>query len=206
MDRVEIIGTGSALPSLRVPNAEFEKIMDTSDEWITQMTGISERRLAVDETTTSLACEAAKKALEMAKMDAKDVELVIVATTSGDNVFPTVSCMVQKLLGMEKAAAMDISAGCTGFIYAMTVATGMVKSGQYKNCMVISAELVSHLVDWTDRSTCVLFGDGAGAALLRASDVDGVKFNYVRSDGDLKNRCTFKIPHRPIRGVKDSVF
>ena len=142
----------------------------------------------MDETTTSLACEAAKNALEMAKMDPKDVELVIVATTtSGDNVFPTVSCMVQKLLGMENAAAMDISAGCTGFIYAMTVATGMIKSGQYKNCMVISAELVSHLVDWTDRSTCVLVRRTERApALLRASDVDGVKFNYVRSDGDWK--------------------
>jgi 3-oxoacyl-[acyl-carrier-protein] synthase-3 len=190
VDRVEIIGTGSALPSLRVPNKEFEGVLDTSDEWIKQRTGIAERRLAVDETTASLACEAAKNALQMAKMEAKDVELVIVATTSGENNFPTVSCIVQKELGMENAAAMDISAGCTGFIYAISVGTGMIKSGQYKNCMVIAAELVSHIVDWEDRNTAVLFGDGAGAAILRASDVDGIKYSYLRSDGDKEGKLS----------------
>jgi 3-oxoacyl-[acyl-carrier-protein] synthase-3 len=188
VDRVEIAGTGSALPSLRISNGDFEKIMDTSDEWIRQRTGIGERRLSVDETTTSLACEAAKNALEMAKMDPKEVEFIVVATTSGDNVFPTVSCMVQKELGMENAAAMDLSAGCTGFIYALSVATGMIKSGQYKNCVVIASELVSRIVDWEDRSTCVLFGDGAGAMILKASDVDGVKYNYLRSDGDREQK------------------
>jgi len=184
VDRVEIIGTGSALPALCVPNTKFEEVLDTSDEWIVKMTGITERRLAVDETAASLACEAARNALQMAKMDASDIELVIVATTSGDNIFPTVSCIVQKELGMEKAAAMDISAGCTGFIYSLSVGTGMIKSGQYKNCMVIAAELVSHIIDWEDRNTCVLFGDGAGAAILRASEVEGIKYSYLRSDGD----------------------
>ncbi len=188
MDRVEIIGTGSALPSLRVSNEDFAKVMDTSDEWIRQRTGIAERRLSVDETAASLASEAAKNALDMAGMDPKEIEFIVVATTSGDNVFPTVSCMVQKELGMVNAAAMDLSAGCTGFIYALSVATGMIKSGQYKNCLVIAAELVSRIVDWEDRSTCVLFGDGAGAMLLKASDVDGVKYNYLRSDGDREQK------------------
>lgn len=188
MDRVEIIGTGSALPSLRVSNDDFAKVMDTSDEWIRQRTGITERRLSVDETAASLACGAARNALEMAGMDPKEVEFIVVATTSGDNVFPTVSCMVQKELGMDNAAAMDLSAGCTGFIYALSVATGMIKSGQYKNCLVIAAELVSRILDWEDRSTCVLFGDGAGAMLLKASDVDGVKYNYLRSDGDREQK------------------
>ncbi len=192
VDRVEITGTGSALPKLKVTNQEFEKFYDTSDEWIKQRTGISERRLAVDETAVGLSCEAARKALEMANMQAKDIELVIVATVSGDNVFPTVSCMVQKELGMENAAAMDISAGCPGFIYALCVGTGMIKSGQYKNCIIIAAELLSHIVNWEDRNTCVLFGDGAGAAILKASDVDGIKYNYIRSDGDTKNSLAMK--------------
>lgn len=192
MDRVEIVGTGSALPALCVPNAKFESIMDTSDEWIQKRTGIVERRLAVDETAASLACEAAKKALDMAKMEPSEIELVIVATTSGDNVFPTVSCIVQKELGMEGAAAMDISAGCTGFIYGLSVGTGMIKSGQYKNCIVIAAELVSRLIDWEDRNTCVLFGDGAGAAILRASEVEGVKYSYLRSDGDREGKLSMR--------------
>ncbi len=158
--------------------------MDTSDEWIVDRTGIRTRRLAKEETTTSLALEAARGALKNAGMETEEVELLIVATITGDTETPSTACRVQAGLGAVHAVAFDINAACSGFLYAVHIAEAFIRSGVYKNALLIGAETLSRIVDWTDRSTCVLFGDGAGAAVLQASEEGGVLAQSVGSNGE----------------------
>jgi len=184
MKYATIIGTGSYLPENILTNDDMAKLVDTSDEWIASRTGIRQRRISTGENTSDLAYEAAKRALQEADMDAGDLDLIICATISPDSFMPSVACMVQDLLGAKKAAAFDLTAACTGFIYGMTVATSFIESGMYSNILVIGAETISKTLDWTDRSTCVLFGDGAGAVILSASERNGIRSVHLVSDGN----------------------
>lgn len=165
-----IVGTGRCLPRTVVTNDDLGKIMDTSDEWISSRTGIRERHLVKEETTAGMSAEAAKKALEMAGMKAEEIDLIIVGTITGDYITPSTACEVQALLGAVNAMAFDINAACTGFMVAMNTADAYIRTGIYKNALVIGAEVLSRIMDWTDRKTCVLFGDGAGAAVLKADN------------------------------------
>ncbi|MGE4313501.1 MAG: beta-ketoacyl-ACP synthase III [Pseudobdellovibrionaceae bacterium] len=177
MRRSIFLGTGSALPKARVTNADLAaRGVETSDDWITQRTGIKQRYIADDhESTVTLATDAARKALEAAKLAPSDIHAVIVATTTPDNTFPSVAVQVQSALGIPACTAFDVQAVCTGFVYAMTVADLFITSGKAKNVLVIGAEVMSRLLDWEDRTTCVLFGDGAGAAILGAAEGQGTK-------------------------------
>lgn len=168
-----IVGTGSSLPQNVVTNEDLSRIMDTSDEWIRSRTGIRERRLAKEETTASMGIEAAGKALENANMQAGDIELIIMATVTADHVTPSAACEVQAGIGADKAVAFDIGAGCSGFVFALQTAHAFIQAGIYRNALILGAETLSRIMDWNDRSTCVLFGDGAGAAIL-AQDKEGL--------------------------------
>ncbi len=182
-------GCGAYLPAKVLTNADLSKMVDTSDEWIRERTGIRQRHIAADgERTSDLAVEAAKAALDNAGISAKDIDLVIVATTTPDLVFPATAAIVQAKLGVEKGAAFDIQAVCTGFIYALSTAEKFLTSGQHRHALVIGAETFSRILDWSDRATCVLFGDGAGAFVMEALDDSaaegrGVIATYLRSDG-----------------------
>ncbi len=168
---VGVAGLGRYVPERRLTNFDLEKMVDTSDEWIVQRTGIRERRIAApDQVTSTLALAAARQALEDARMDAEQVELVLCATVTGDQPFPATACRVGLDLGAKKAGGFDVSAACSGFVFASQVAAGMIQSGQYRNVLVIGAETLSRILDYTDRNTCVLFGDGAGAMLLTSLD------------------------------------
>jgi len=182
---VQIIGWGKALPERVLTNDELSHMVDTSDGWIRERTGILERRIAGEgETTASLAIEAARRALDMAAFDPVDLDLIIVATVTPEYLFPATACLVQDALGASKAAAFDLSAGCTGFIYGLALATQGIKAGAYDHALVIGAETLSRIVNWRDRRTCVLFGDGAGAALLGASSAPGgVLTTLLGADG-----------------------
>jgi 3-oxoacyl-[acyl-carrier-protein] synthase-3 len=170
---VTIAGTGSYAPEKVLTNDDLSKIVDTTDEWIKTRTGISERHIAEDdEFTSDMSAKAAIAALEAADMKAADIELIIVATLTPDKTFPNTASLVQKIIGSPSAACFSIEAGCTGFVYALEVASGMIGSGLYKNALVIGAEKLSSIVDWTDRTTCILFGDAAGAAVLKASNFE----------------------------------
>ncbi len=165
--RAVIKGTGSALPANRVSNAELAQRVDTSDAWITERTGIKFRHLAAaDETTATLAAQAARNALSAASMDASEIDLIIVATATPDQTFPATATIVQHLLGHHGGAAFDVAAVCSGFLYAFSVAESMIRAGSAQNALVIGAETFSRILDWEDRTTCVLFGDGAGAVVL----------------------------------------
>ncbi|MGJ8724219.1 MAG: beta-ketoacyl-ACP synthase III [Roseibacillus sp.] len=167
---VMIAGTGSYLPEKILTNAELEALVETSDEWITSRTGIKERRIAADDEFTShMATKAAEKALEQADIAAEDVQLIIVATITPDTLTPATACYVQQNLGSLQAVAFDISAACSGFIYAMKIAKRLISDGAFENALIIGAEKLSSFVNWEDRNTCILFGDGAGAAVLRRS-------------------------------------
>jgi len=173
---VRIAGTGSYLPERIMTNRELEESVDTSDEWITSRTGIRERRIAKDgEFTSHLASEAARRALEQAGVAAADIELIIVATITPDTLTPATACYVQQQIGSLKAVAFDVSAACSGFLYAMEFARHAVGAGAFRNALIIGAEKLSAFVDWNDRNTCVLFGDGAGAAVLLPSTNGGGK-------------------------------
>ncbi|KNF08772.1 3-oxoacyl-[acyl-carrier-protein] synthase 3 [Gottschalkia purinilytica] len=164
---VGIIGIGSYLPEKVLTNLELEKMVDTSDEWITTRTGIKERRILEEGRAASyMAIEASKKALKDANVDASDIDLVLVATMTPDMLTPSTACIVQDELNCNKAAAFDLSAACSGFIYGLSVAYGFIKSGVYKNILLVATEAMSRIIDWTDRGTCVLFGDGAGAVVI----------------------------------------
>ena len=168
---VKISGTGSYLPNKILSNEDLEKIVDTSDEWITTRTGIKERRIAADtQSTSDLATEAAIAAMSDAKLTIDEIDLIIVATISPDAFFPSTACYVQKNIGAINALCFDVSAACSGFLYAMQIAENFISSGQRKNALIIGAEKLSSMVDWEDRNTCVLFGDGAGAAILTADE------------------------------------
>jgi 3-oxoacyl-[acyl-carrier-protein] synthase-3 len=185
MKRAAIIGTGSYVPEKILTNADLEKMVETSDGWITDRTGIKERRVSSKEQATSdLAVEAAKRALASAKMDPKEIELIIVGTSSPDMLFPSTACIVQDKIGAINAAAFDASAACSGFNYALAAGASFIESGLYNNVMVIGADTLTKYLDWTDRNTCVLFGDGAGAVILRVStDGSGVLASHLGADG-----------------------
>lgn len=180
--RARIAGTGSSLPRLRVTNEDLSKIMDTSDEWIRSRTGIGARHIAVEETTTSMSVAAARQALEEAGMEAKELELIIAATLTADQIVPPLSCEIQNALGAVHAAAYDLCAACSGFVFALNMAQAYIQSGMYKKILIVGAETLSKLMDWTDRATCVLFGDGAGAAVITAAE-EGLFAGVQGSDG-----------------------
>ncbi|WEN13491.1 ketoacyl-ACP synthase III [Rhodanobacter sp. AS-Z3] len=182
-----IIATGSALPERVVTNADLEKIVETSDEWILSRTGIRQRHIAADgQTTGDLAFQAAQQALETAGIKASELDLIILGTTTPDIIFPSTACLVQHRLGANGCAAFDVNAACSGFVYALGIADKFIKSGQSKKVLVIGAETLTRMVDWTDRQTCVLFGDGAGAVVLEASSEPGIYATCLHADGGHK--------------------
>ncbi len=183
---VGIVGLGCYLPKKVLTNKDLEGIVDTSDEWITTRTGIKERRIAAaHESTSILATNAAQEALKNAKIKPEELELIIVATITPEMPFPATACFVQDLLKAKNAACFDISAACAGFVYGLVVAQQFISAGIYKNALVIGAEKLSCVTDWKDRNTCVLFGDGAGAAVLAPVENGGILSSYLGSDGSL---------------------
>jgi 3-oxoacyl-[acyl-carrier-protein] synthase-3 len=186
-----IIGTGGYLPERILTNAELEKMVDTSDEWITDRTGIKERHIAAEgQTTCDLAEQAARQAIAAAGIDNDEIDLIIVATTTPDRVFPSTACLLQQRLDIHGCPAFDIQAVCTGFVYALGVADKFIRAGGVRNALVIGAETLSRIVDWTDRNTCVLFGDGAGAVVLQASDEPGILSTHLHADGSYESLLT----------------
>ncbi|MBE1275789.1 beta-ketoacyl-ACP synthase III [Enterovibrio baiacu] len=193
----KILGTGSFLPAQIRSNADLEKMVDTSDEWITARTGIKERRIAADnESVAVMAYNAAVQAIDMAAIDKHDIDLIIVATTSGESAFPAAACEVQAKLGISGCPAFDIAAACSGFVYALSVADQYVKSGMARNALVIGSDRLSHMCDPTDRSTIILFGDGAGAVVVGASEEPGVISTHLRADGKFGELLNLKHPSR----------
>jgi len=193
--RSVILGCGSYLPEKNLTNAELAKQVDTTDDWIVQRTGIRERHIAADgEVTSDLAIKAATAALDDAKVGADSIDLIVLATSTPDNTFPASAVAVQAALGITKGAAFDLQAVCSGFVYALTVADSLLKSGAHKRALVIGAETFSRILDWNDRTTCVLFGDGAGAVVLEAQaqpgtrDDRGILTSHLRSDGRHKSK------------------
>ncbi|MFT4591175.1 MAG: 3-oxoacyl-[acyl-carrier-protein] synthase-3 [Gammaproteobacteria bacterium] len=183
-----IAGTGHYVPERILTNAELEKIVDTTDEWIRSRSGIEQRHIAADDqTTASLAIEAAKRAIEAAGITPEDIDFLVVGTTTPDLVFPNVGTIVQEALGIHGCAAFSVEAACSGFIYALSIADKFVTSGESKNALVIGAETLSRITDWTDRSTCVLFGDGAGAVVLQPATEQGIISTHLHADGQYKD-------------------
>lgn len=187
MIKAKITGIGSYAPENILTNLDLEKSVDTSDEWIKSRTGISERRIASkNEACSDLAIKASKIALKEAGVKAKDIDLIIVATVTPDMLFPSTACLVQKEIGAKNAFAYDLSAACSGFIYGISIAEQFIKSGRYKNILLIGSDVFSRIVNWNDRSTCVLFGDGAGAVIIEAENgrkKDGILSTHLYSDG-----------------------
>jgi len=183
----EIVGTGSAVPEKILTNSDLEKMVETSDEWIVERTGIKERRIADEKTTAStLATQASLKALAAAGIKPEQIDAILVATVTGDMPFPSAACMVQKNIGALRASALDLGAGCTGFIYGLNVAEALIKSEQAKIVLLVGVEILTKITDWTDRNTCVLFGDGAGAVVIKASsEKKGILGTYLAADGRL---------------------
>lgn len=185
MKRARIVGTGSYLPHKVLTNADLEQLVDTSDAWIQARTGIQQRRVAApEETTSSLAVKAAQGALDAAGWQPQEVDAVVVATITGDYPWPATSCLVQQELGLGYVPAWDVSAACSGFVYALHEVAAGLETGRYQRVLVIGAEVLSRIIDWTDRNTCVLFGDGAGAAALEAQESEcGIISGHLHSDG-----------------------
>lgn len=168
---VKIKGTGSYTPQKALTNNDLSKIVDTSDDWIFTRTGIRERRIAAEnETSSSMGAEAGKRAVENAELDLQDIDVIVVGTMTPDMPFPSTACFVQEKMGIKNAVCFDVEAACSGFLYVMEIASGLLQTGRYRNALVIGAEKLSTILDWEDRTTCVLFGDGAGAAVLSLSD------------------------------------
>ena len=191
-----IIGTGSYLPKTVVTNDDLAKIMDTSDEWISSRTGIGQRHLVIEETTAGMCVEAAKRAMEDANVTAEEIDLIIVGTITGDHVTPSTACEVQAAIGAANAVAFDVNAACAGFLFSLHTAHAYFQAGIYKTALILGAETLSKIMDWNDRSTCVLFGDGAGAAVVRAEETgliafeqgsDGAKGHVLACKGRLNN-------------------
>lgn len=183
-----IIGTGGYLPAKVLTNHDLEKMVETSDQWIVERTGIRERHIAAEgETTASMGEQAARRAIEAAGITAKDIDLIIVATTTADQIFPSTACLIQERLGIHGCAAFDVQAVCTGFVYALGVADKFVRTGSARCALVIGSETLSRITDWTDRTTCVLFGDGAGAVILTASGKPGIISSHLHADGKYKD-------------------
>ncbi|MBW1741389.1 MAG: ketoacyl-ACP synthase III [Deltaproteobacteria bacterium] len=203
MIKGRIVGTGSTTPKRILTNKDLETIVDTTDEWITRRTGIKERRISSNgqgENTSDLATSASLKALEMAGVSADALDMIVMGTVTPDRQFPSAACLVQKALNASKAVAFDVSAGCSGFLYALSVATNAIATGNCKNALVIGAERLSTITNWEDRSTCVLLGDGAGAVVLTpTTEHDGILSTHLESDGSFWNLLyasngTYKIP------------
>ena len=190
-----IIGTGSCLPMRTVSNRELEVWVDTTDEWIRERTGIEERHLAVEETTTSMAVSAARAAMENAGIEAGEIDLIIVGTVSADMCFPSAACQVQSEIGAERAVAFDINAACAGFLFGLSIAEAYMQAGMAGTALIIGGETLSKIMDWQDRSTCVLFGDGAGAAIVRKEET-GILSLVQGSDG--KSGTALTCRNRPV--------
>ncbi|MCB2228784.1 MAG: ketoacyl-ACP synthase III [Desulfarculaceae bacterium] len=189
MYNAEVRGTGSYTPEAVLTNQDLEKVVDTSDDWITRRTGIKERRIATNGVRTSeMGARAARQALEAAGVDPGDLDLVVVGTVTPDRQFPSCACFIQEKIGAKRAASMDVSAGCSGFIYALSVANNAIRCGEAENALVIGAEVLSSVTNWNDRGTCVLLGDGAGAVVLSRTEKDtGIRSIHLRSDGSFGN-------------------
>jgi 3-oxoacyl-[acyl-carrier-protein] synthase-3 len=193
----KIIGLGSYVPSQIVKNDELSKIVETSDEWITTRTGIKERRISSGEKTSQMAIKAAQKAIKDAAMEKEEIDMIVFATITPDFFTPATASIIQAELGLKDIPSFDISAGCTGFIYGLQIADQFIKSKQCRTVLVIGAEALSKVTNWADRNTCVLFGDGAGAAILKSSDKEGIICTYTGSQGDLQGHLT--LPAVPLK-------
>ncbi len=201
-----IVGTGGYLPAKVLANRDLEQMMNTTDEWIYSRTGIRQRHIAADgEKTSDLALEASRRALAAASIVPADLDLIIVATTTPDMIFPSTACILQSKLGARNCPAFDVQAVCSGFIYGLATADQFMRSGQYRNILVASAEIYSRILDWKDRATCVLFGDGAGAVVLRRDNAPGILSSHLHADGSYVNMlsvpgtvCGGKVSGRPL--------
>jgi 3-oxoacyl-[acyl-carrier-protein] synthase III len=189
-----IAGTGSYLPEKVLTNADLEKIVDTDDQWIRDRTGIQERRIAAEgETTSSMGVIAAQRAMEAAGVTAADLDLIVLGTTTPDFIFPSSACLIQEKLGALGIPAFDVNAACSGFVYALSVADKFIKSGSVKTALVVGSETLTRMVDWSDRTTCVLFGDGAGAVVLKADTETGILSTHLHADGSKRH-----LLHNPV--------
>ena len=194
MSFARIIGTGGYLPSNVVTNHDLEKLVDTSDQWIRERTGIEQRHVAVEgETTVDLAEQASRKAIEAAGIDVSEIDLIIFATSTPDKIFPSSACILQARLDIHGCPAFDIQAVCTGFIYALSVAEKFIQTGSARTALVVGAEVFSRILNWEDRDTCVLFGDGAGAVILQADEETGILSSHIHADGKYENLLW--VPH-----------
>ncbi|MFC1560602.1 beta-ketoacyl-ACP synthase III [Pseudomonadota bacterium] len=194
MSFARIIGTGGYLPSNVVTNHDLEKLVDTSDQWIRERTGIEQRHIAVEgETTVDLAEQASRNAIEAAGIDASEIDLIIFATSTPDKIFPSSACILQARLDIHGCPAFDIQAVCTGFIYALSIAEKFIKTGSARTALVVGAEVFSRILNWEDRGTCVLFGDGAGAVILQADEETGILSSHIHADGKYENLLW--VPH-----------
>lgn len=188
MSYARIVGTGSYLPENIMTNHDLEKIVDTSDQWIRERTGIEQRHIAADnETTVDLAEKASRNAIEAAGIDPSEIDLIVFATSTPDKIFPSSACILQGRLDIHGCPAFDIQAVCTGFIYALTVAEKFIQSGSARTALVVGAEVFSRILNWQDRGTCVLFGDGAGAVILQANEETGILSSHIHADGKYEN-------------------
>jgi 3-oxoacyl-[acyl-carrier-protein] synthase-3 len=186
-----IVGTGSYLPQKVLTNRDLELAVDTTDEWIYTRTGIRQRHIAADgEKTSDLALEASRNALRAAGIAAGDLDLIVMATTTPDMVFPSTACLLQAKLGARNCPAFDVQAVCSGFVYGLSTADSFMRTGRYRNALVVGAEIYSRILDWSDRSTCVLFGDGAGAVVLRGDSTPGILSSHLHADGAYANLLT----------------
>ncbi|MBM7073664.1 ketoacyl-ACP synthase III [Shewanella sp. 202IG2-18] len=194
----KILGTGSYLPVQVRSNQDLEQMVETSDQWIIERTGISERRIAAtDESVATMGYQAGLKALEMAGMSAEDIDMIICGTTSGENAFPASACEVQAMLGLHTIPAFDVAAACSGFVYSLSIADQFIKGGTYKNILVIGADVLSRFCEPEDRSTIILFGDGAGAAVVGASEEQGIINTHIYADGRQGDLLKCAFPARP---------
>ena len=199
-----IAGTGGYLPEEIRSNDDISKMVDTSDSWIYERTGIKNRHVAAShETASSMAEVVARQALEAAGMDAQEIDLIVLASSTPDRVFPSAACLLQQRLEIRDCAAFDVSAACSGFIYALSIADQYIKSGSAKKVLVIGSELNTRVVDWTDRGTCILFGDGAGGVILEASEEPGVLSTHIHSDGKYKDLLYLPNPQAEIKSEED---
>ncbi len=202
-----IAGTGSYLPEKVVSNKDLEATMDTSDEWIRERTGIRQRHVAAEnEFASDMGLQAARQALEMANTDASDIDLIVVGTTTPDKVFPSTACTIQRRLGVHNSPAFDVQAVCSGFVYALDVANRMVITGGATKALVIGTETLSRITDWDDRSTAVLFGDGAGAVVLEASEKPGILSTHTHADGEFEDLLEVPLGEQYIRMNGNAVF
>ncbi len=185
MKYAKITGTGSYLPEKILTNHDLSEMVDTTHDWIVERTGIHKRHVVTeDQTTCDLAEQAARNALDAAGLQPSDIDLIVLATTTPDRIFPSTACLLQKRLGIHGSPAFDVQAVCTGFIYALDIADRFIRTNGAKRALVIGAETMSRIIDWTDRGTCILFGDGAGAVVLEASDEPGILSSHIHADGE----------------------